>query len=143
MENIIKQAINIIENGIIELKYSPVYIFTTENITKVIKNMNVCKKKVLTVSSSGDHIFNMLLNGASTIECYDINYFTKYYFYLKEATIRSLNYEEFQEFFFNKRFSFNSKTFSNEVFFNKILPNINLDNNIEVQLKDALKLLKK
>lgn len=128
MNDIIRQAIYLIEDvgkAILNIqRYSPVYMFTTENLSGVMKSLDVCGKSVLTVSSSGDHIFDMLLNGATVVESYDINYFTRFYFYLKEAAIKALSYNEFLDFFFPSKFSFNSKVFDNEVFFRKILPNI-------------------
>lgn len=122
--NNMKYIIDLIENNkVTNSNYGPIYLFTTENIRELLKSIDVSGKKVLTVSSNGDHIFNMLLSGASSIDSFDVNYLAKYYFYFKEAAVRTLSYKEFLKFFFNN-FSFNSKVFDNEVFFYKILPNI-------------------
>ena len=126
MKESIKYAIDIIEKS--QTNYSksrqhmPIYMFTTENVNSAINVLNVQDKNILTVSASGDHIFSMLLAGASNIESYDINYFAKYYYYLKEASILALNYTEFINFFFAKKFSFNNKVFDDEIFFQRILP---------------------
>lgn len=108
-------------------KYHSVFMFTTENIKGMLKKININQKAILTVSSSGDHIFNFLLYGTENIDAYDSNVFTKYFFYLKEAAIRTLSYEEFLEFFIRQnRFSFigsKNKVFSDEYFW-KIQENI-------------------
>lgn len=121
------QAIRIIENNnptiFGEENYQSIYMFTTENINAVIDSLDVKNKNILTVSASGDHIFNMLLNGAASIEAYDINYFTKYYFYFKEAAIRTLTYKEFLNFFFKRMYGFNNKVFDDKIFLN-IVDNI-------------------
>jgi len=128
MDNAIKEAIKIIEsyekNIFFKKEYTPIYMFTTENINAVINHLNIYNRTVLTVSSSGDQIFNMLLNKASLVESFDINYFLKYYFYFKEASIRTLNYNEFLDFYFLKKVGPNNKVFNDEVFFKKILPSI-------------------
>lgn len=101
-------------------KYSAVFRFTTENIKGMMQNISISQQDILTVCSSGDHIFNMLLCGAKTIDTYDVNVFTKYFFYFKEAAIRTLDYKTFFDFFFpNNRFIFlrdESQVFSDEVF---------------------------
>lgn len=126
MKNSIEQAIKLIESnqyGYYNLvNYCPIYLFTTENIKGITNSLNVTNKNILTVSSSGDHILNMLLNGATNIESYDINFLTKYYFYLKEAAIRTLNYNEFLTFFFPNKLIYKNKVFAKELF-NKMLPN--------------------
>ena len=125
MDNIITNTISLIEkNSFFNSKYSPIYMFSTENIKGVINSLNVSNKNVLTVSSSGDHIFNMLVDNANNIESFDINYLAKYYFYFKEAAIRTLTYNQFLDFFFLKRIGLNSKIFDDKIFFTKILPNI-------------------
>ena len=64
-------------------------MFATENLNGVINTLDVEEKDILIVSSSGVHIFNMLLNGTKSVEVYDINLFAKYWFYFKEATVRT------------------------------------------------------
>lgn len=128
MADIFERAIDVIEynygsNWSI-YEYSPLYMFSTENINGIMRCMDVSAKNILTVSSSGDHVFNMLLGGAYDVECYDINYFAKYYFYFKEAAIRGLSYNEFLEFFLSRNSVLNGKYFNDKVFFDKICPNI-------------------
>ena len=79
--------------------------------------MTLQKKVILTPCSSSDHIFNMLLCGATSIDTYDINIFTSYFFYLKEAALRTLNYELFLEFFCPSNFFTRSNAFSDSLYF--------------------------
>ena len=109
-------------------KYNSIYLFATENIWGFLQKIQLNndflfeKKNILTVCSSGDQILNLLLLDVSTIESYDINIFTKYFFYLKAAAIESLSYQEFLTFFFP------SPLHKNNVFleslFTKLEPNI-------------------
>lgn len=104
-------------------QYQSIYMFTTENLKGVINTLDIKDKDILTVSSSGDHIFNMLLKGAKSIETYDINLFSKHYFYFKESAIRTLTKEEFICFFFGKNLSFREQRFDEGIYL-KILKNI-------------------
>lgn len=126
MMNQINIALKIIKEGSVlfrQEQYQSIYMFTTENIKGVTKILDVKEKDILTVSSSGDHIFNMLLKGAKSIEAYDINLFSKYYFYFKESAIRTLTRDEFICFFFGKNYSFREQRFNEEIYL-KILKNI-------------------
>ncbi len=102
-------------------KYYSTYLFATENISGFMQKMfmatdfSFSDKRVLTVCSSGDQIFNFLLAGVDSIEAYDINIFTKYFFYLKKAAVESLSYFEFFNFFFPNAFRKN-KVFSRKLF---------------------------
>lgn len=78
------------------------HLFTTENISGFSKMISFENKSILTVCSSGDQAFNMILNGASWVSLVDANIFTKYYFHLKEAAIRVLDYKDFLKFFTKK-----------------------------------------
>ena len=103
------------------------YTFTTENINDYIKYFELKNKSLLTVGSSGDQILNAFFHGARDITLYDINPYAKYYVYLKISAILSLNYIEFQKFFFKHGLEecYNSKMFSKNLF-NKIKPNLRL-----------------
>lgn len=95
--------------------YSQLYMFTTENIKGIINKIDLNNKKILTVCSSSDHLFNFLLEGSSTVETFDVNIFTEYFFYLKRATIINLTYNEFLEFFFPK-YKNKKKVFSKDTY---------------------------
>ena len=78
--------------------FSFTYLFATENISGFSKKISFKDKTILTVCSSGDQAFNAILNDALTVDLFDVNIFSKYYFNLKLAAIKSLNYEEFLDF---------------------------------------------
>lgn len=71
-----------------------IYPFTNENLKSTYEN-NLEGKKVLNVTSSGDHVLHSLLNGATDICSFDINRFCKYYSDLKIAMIKKYPKEEF------------------------------------------------
>lgn len=79
------------------------YPFTTENISGYLKQLNIEDKEMLTVCASGDHVLNMILKGAKTIDYFDINPFVQKYLNLKIAAIKTLTKEEYLEYFcYNK-----------------------------------------
>jgi len=122
------KAQSICEGKLIHLtEYSKIYTFTTENISEYIKYFDLNNKSLLTVGSSGDQILNAFFSGARDITLYDINPYAKYYVYLKIAAILSLDYIEFQNFFFKHGLEeyYNKKMFSKDLF-NKIKPNLRL-----------------
>ena len=106
-------------------EYSKIYPFTTENINGYIKYFDLNNKSLLTVGSSGDQVLNAFFYGARDITLYDINPYAKYYVYLKVAAILSLDYTDFQNFFFKHgiRDYYNKKMFSKDLF-NKIKPDL-------------------
>jgi len=81
-------------------KYSPIHLFTTENIKGITDNIDFRNKDILLPCSSGDHIFNALLFNPNKIKVYDINSLTKHIFELKKAAILKLNKEEYLEYFY-------------------------------------------
>ncbi len=80
------------------LKFSKIYPFTTENIDGYIKYFDLEEKSLLTVGSSGDQIINAILNGCNDVTLLDVNPYSKYYYYLKLASIMCLDINEFMEF---------------------------------------------
>lgn len=93
-----------------------IYPFTTENINGYISQLNIEGKNILTVCGSGDHVLNLILNGAKKIDTFDISPLTKYYLYLKIGAIKALKYDEYLEFFcyldYPKTFKHNKKAFN-------------------------------
>ncbi len=59
------------------------------------------KNKVLSVIGSGDQILNMILEGVSEIDSFDISVFPKYFLYLKFAAVQVLSREEYIDFFYD------------------------------------------
>ncbi len=101
----ISKTLNFVRVKLYSLKYSKfndaciMYSLTTENIAYYIQNLNLIDKKILTVTSSGDHMLNMALKGCKDIDCFDINKNAYYMQKLKIAALKTLSYEEFLEFF--------------------------------------------
>jgi len=97
-----------------------IYPFTTENISGYINNFNLNNKSLLTLGSSGDQVINASIIGCKDISVLDICPFSKYYFYLKKASILSLTYQEFLYFFcyrdFPKTFVNNNEAFNKKTF---------------------------
>lgn len=81
------------------LNFPLIYPFTTENIAGYINLFELENKSLLTVGSSGDQALNAILKGCNDITILDVNPYTKYYFYLKMATILQVNLEAFLKFF--------------------------------------------
>lgn len=118
----IREAKKLIENPHehpTKIQYSPVNIFTTENIKGITENVHFEGKDILLPCSHGDHIFNAILFNANSIEAYDINALSKHMFELKKAAILALTKEEFLEFFFITNISIASKAF-NKTTYHKI-----------------------
>ena len=91
-------------------------MFTNENLTEVINRVNLKDKSVLTVASSSDQAFNFIYAGARSIDMFDINKLTEFYFYLKKALIEELSYSDFLAFYFSgvilKKLSLSKKLYS-------------------------------
>ena len=76
-----------------------IYDFTTENVSAYKDIFDFSNARVLTVLGSGDQYFTSLLNGAKSIEVFDYNIVTWYYFLLKFTAIKYLSYEDFYQMF--------------------------------------------
>ena len=81
---------------------SAVYLFSNENLNGYIAhNPDICGGRVLSVCASGDHAFESLLAGASSVDTFDVNYMQKHVMELKTKMIQHLSYEQFMDFFFS------------------------------------------
>ena len=69
--------------------YGKLYHHTNENLKAYIPDME--GKSVLTVSSSGDHLLNIIVNGTFKIDTFDINKFSPLFQNLKLTSIRNLS----------------------------------------------------
>ena len=127
MDEVLLNAIRVIE-GIQpnQNNFSFNYLFSSENISGFTRKISFKNKNILTVCSSGDQAFNMILNGCGNIDLFDINIFSKYYFHLKLAVIKSLSYEEFFDFFLPKNRFDDDNVFSFETYLD-VRNNINDD----------------
>ena len=87
------------------------YLRTTENINGYYDRLYFKDKKILTVVGSGDQIFEAILRGAKEIDGFDISHNAILLYYLKEAAIKTLRYEDYLDFFFVER-----KCFTRELY---------------------------
>lgn len=71
--------------------YDKLYYSTNENLDELFKYVDVKDKDVLTVLSSSDQYFYCLFNDARSVDSYDINKLTKYYYYLRLWGIKYLD----------------------------------------------------
>lgn len=110
----------IIYDDAFKKNFDNIYPFTTENIAGYINKFDLKNKSLLTVGSSGDQVLNAILSGCKDITVLDINPYTKFYYYLKVATILNVDIEEFliflrfkdfPEVFKDNRNVFNKKTY--------------------------------
>ncbi|MBE6159747.1 MAG: DUF3419 family protein [Lactobacillales bacterium] len=105
--------------------FNHIYPFSTENIKGYYSKLDLEDKDILTIGASGDHAINLELENVKSVDYFDINPFTKYYYELKKAAIKALTYEEFLEFFcyddYPKTFKKNNKAFNIELY-RKITP---------------------
>ena len=109
--------------------FSQIYPFATENISGYIDKFDLKDKSLLTVGSSGDQVINAILYGCKKISVLDINPYTKFYYYLKIASILDLNLHEFMTFLRFKRYP---STFKD----NKDVFNSQLYNKIKTTLRN-------
>ncbi len=72
-----------------------IYTFTNEDM-KLYPKIDLSNKKVLCVTSSGDHILNSALQGAKNITGFDMNRFCKYFSAFKIATVKAYNFNKFK-----------------------------------------------
>ena len=73
--------------------HAPVFLFTNENISGYLSQMNdVADKNVLTVTGSGDHAFECLVRGAKRVDTFDVNYLQRHVLELKSKMIKHLPY---------------------------------------------------
>lgn len=105
-----------------------IYPFTTENISGYINQFDLKNKSLLTVGSSLDQAINAILNDCLDITVLDINPYTKFYYYLKIASILELELDDFLSFL---RFVDYPKVFQN----NKDVFNKNKYNKIKSTLR--------
>lgn len=72
----------------------PSYLWTNEDM-KLYPKKNLKDKNILTITSSGDHALNAILNGGCVVDSFDVNQFSKYVSALKIAMIKKYDYYDF------------------------------------------------
>lgn len=112
-----------------DVGFEKIYPFTTENISGYIDKFKLEDKSLLTVGSSGDQVINACFKGSKDITILDINPYTKFYYYLKVASILELNYDDFFKFIcptnYTKFYRINQDLFNQDTF-NKIKATLRL-----------------
>lgn len=79
-------------------EYSRVFFSATENIKGCLEASSFKEGNAFTVLSGGDHVFNLILHGATKIDTFDINKLTYYAYHLRKAMIEGLSYQDFIDF---------------------------------------------
>lgn len=79
------------------------YTFTNENMYQTCRHLNLLNKKVATVGSSGDQVFNAIFYGAREVTIIDANIYTEHIVNLKIAAMKNLDYNEFIEYWSENR----------------------------------------
>ena len=74
-----------------------IYPWTNENLSDYYEK-KLSGKRVLSVTSSGDHLLHAVLGGSKDIVAFDINHFAKYYAALKIALIKKYDYDDFFDY---------------------------------------------
>ena len=87
---------------------------------KLFKYVDVSDKDVLTVLSSSDQYFYCCYNGARSVDSYDINILTKYYYYLRLWGIKYLD-----------MFYPSEDLFKNHIYIYELLKLVNCENETE------------
>ena len=98
-----------------------IFLTTNERINlyeKYLKN----RKKILSVTSSGDQILNSILNGSTSIDSFDISRFPRYFFELKRSGILSLDYDTFLDFFFKDKTNYSE--YYDDIYYDLIRKNL-------------------
>lgn len=78
-------------------KYQKAFYWSNENIDYYLNMIDLGNcENALTVAGSGDHIFNLVANGITEVDSFDINFLTEYLALgLKKAMIVKYNYYDF------------------------------------------------
>lgn len=84
-------------NGTISLCYP----FSNENLTSLFNRIDCKGKRVATVGSSLDQVFNAIYNDAEYVAAMDANVYTLPFGEYKKAVIEVVDYDEFQRFLIN------------------------------------------
>lgn len=83
-------------------EYCLIYSFTNEIIRNIFQNINT-GNTALSVLSSGDQVFELIMKGYFDIHTFDINRYSEYYALgLKMAAIENLSYHDFLRLFTDK-----------------------------------------
>ena len=93
-------------SDVVKLK---LYSMSTEMYKGFMNGVDLNKKRILTVGSSGDQVFEYALRGSTDITLMDANPLTPYFVELKYAAIKALSRQDFINFFSSGNTSFMQK----------------------------------
>ena len=105
---------------VINCSFFRVYPFSNEKINGYIPFFDLQGKSLVTLGSSCDQAINARLAGCDDITIFDICPLTKFYFYLKFASLETLNREEFLNFLMrwtNAQVTYNPLVYSKDTFY--------------------------
>lgn len=83
-------------------KRNVIYNIATEEIDHFMPKLDVEDKKILTVAGSGDQLLTCVLNGAKSVDAFDINPLQIYFTKLKVSALKALGVGEFNDYFYKK-----------------------------------------
>lgn len=117
--------------------HSFIYTFTNECIKKYLTFFDLRNKEILTVTGSGDHILNMLID-VEVVDTFDINVYAYYFYVLKSYALITLELDEYLDFFLDKNLNYDKKIFNkikenwkNEIYIRDFFDYIFKNNNIK------------
>lgn len=115
-----------------------VYSYTNENIKSYLNNFDFNdKNSALSVLSSGDHVFNLIHNGITSIDAFDSNYLTEFYSLgIKKAMILKYDYKDFLHKYLDLLLGYYS-VYKESIFIEKLLPY--MDNRYAMFWNDLVK----
>jgi len=90
---------------------APMYLFATEMVSLYYEKLHLDNKSVLTITGSGDQVFNAFFYGAREVHGFDINENSLFITELKHKAIQNMAYEDFLAFF-----SFEEDSFSYAIY---------------------------
>ena len=128
--DIIREVENHLNNEKEYNSFFNIYSFTNENISSYIPFFDLKNKSLLTVGSSCDQAINASFMGCEDITIYDLSPLVKYYYYLKIASLLSLDREDFLRFLCKSkcdgRIKLNASLFS-RVYFEKVKQTLKIE----------------
>lgn len=83
--------------------YDKLFFSANECIPMILKNVDFNDKRVLSVLSSGDQVFNICTKNVSALDLFDINKLSMYYYYLRIWIMKYTN-QYYPQSSFDKRY---------------------------------------
>jgi len=91
LENDLKKIDDVISFKNRNKYYGRIFFKSNEYVSDILSNFDLKNKKVLTVLGSGDQAFHFLNRGAKSVDVFDINRLSIYYYYLRIWLIKYMN----------------------------------------------------